>query len=99
VLVTDPKILIMDDPTSSVDVDTEFEIQQALQQLLSNRTTFIITQRVSTIRNADQIIVLQDGKIAERGNHESLMTKRGIYFNIYQTLYEAQKTRREGREE
>ncbi|UCH02422.1 MAG: ABC transporter ATP-binding protein [Candidatus Bathyarchaeota archaeon] len=98
-LVTDPKILIMDDPTSSVDVDTEFEIQQALQQLLSNRTTFIITQRVSTIRNADQIIVLQDGKIAERGNHESLMTKQGIYFNIYQTLYEAQKTRREGKEE
>ena len=95
-LVTDPKILVMDDPTSSVDVDTEFEIQQALQRLLSKRTTFIITQRVSTIRNADKIVVLEDGRIAERGDHESLMAKRGSYYNIYQTLYEAQRARGEG---
>ena len=95
-LVTDPKILIMDDPTSSVDVDTEYEIQLALQRLLSNRTTFIITQRVSTVRNADKIAVLEDGKIAEIGDHDSLMARRGIYFNIYQTLYEAQRVRGEG---
>lgn len=86
----------MDDPTSSVDVDTEYEIQLALQRLLSNRTTFIITQRVSTIRNADKIVVLEDGKIAEIGDHDSLMARRGIYFNIYQTLYEAQRVRGEG---
>lgn len=90
-LVTDPKILVMDDPTSSVDVDTEYEIQQALQELLTNRTTFIITQRVSTIRNADKIMVLQEGRIVERGDHKSLMSKQGIYYNIYQTLFEAQR--------
>lgn len=90
-LVTDPKILVMDDPTSSVDVDTEYEIQQALQELLTHRTTFIITQRVSTIRNADKIMVLQDGRIVERGDHKSLMSKQGIYYNIYQTLFEAQR--------
>jgi len=92
-LLTDPKILIMDDPTSSVDVDTEFEIQQALEELLKNRTTFIITQRVSTIRDADNIVVLNDGRVAEVGDHESLMDKRGIYYDIYQTLYEAQRVK------
>ncbi len=90
-LLMDPRILILDDSTSSVDVDTEYEIQQALSALLRNRTTFVITQRVSTIRNADRIVVLENGAIVEEGNHESLMEKRGAYYRIYQTLYEAQK--------
>jgi len=90
-LLMDPRILILDDSTSSVDVDTEYEIQQALSALLKNRTTFVITQRVSTIRNADKIVVLENGRIVEEGNHESLMDKRGAYYKIYQTLYEAQK--------
>ena len=90
-LLMNPRILILDDSTSSVDVDTEFEIQQALSALLKNRTTFVVTQRLSTIRNADKIVVLDDGQILEEGDHESLMAKKGAYYKIYETLYEAQK--------
>jgi len=90
-LLMDSRILILDDSTSSVDVDTEYEIQQALSALLKNRTTFVVTQRLSTIRNADKIVVLDDGRIVEEGDHESLMAKRGDYYRIYETLYEAQK--------
>jgi ATP-binding cassette subfamily B protein len=90
-LLMDPKILILDDSTSSVDVDTEYEIQQALNALFRNRTTFVITQRLSTIRNADKIIVLEEGRIVEEGTHKTLMEKKGAYYKIYQTLYEAQK--------
>ena len=90
-LLMNPRILILDDSTSSVDVETEYEIQQALHALLKNRTAFVITQRVSTIRNADKIIVLEKGEIVEEGVHETLMAKKGIYCQIYQTLYETQK--------
>ncbi len=90
-LLLNPKILILDDSTSSVDVDTEYEIQKALSALFKNRTTIVITQRISTIRNADKIIVMDNGEIVEEGNHETLMAKKGIYYRLYQTLYEAQK--------
>jgi ABC-type multidrug transport system fused ATPase/permease subunit len=90
-LLMNPRILILDDSTSSVDVDTEYEIQQALSALLKNRTTFVVTQRLSTIRNADKIVVLDDGQVVEEGDHESLMAKKGAYYRIYETLYEAQK--------
>jgi len=90
-LLMNPRILILDDSTSSVDVDTEYEIQQALSALLKNRTTFVITQRISTIRDADRIIVLDDGKIVEEGDHMTLMARKGAYYKIYETLYEAQK--------
>jgi len=90
-LLSNPKILILDDSTSSVDVETEYEIQRALQALLKNRTTFVITQRVSTIRSANKIVVLENGEVAEEGTHETLMAKKGAYYRIYQTLYEAQK--------
>ena len=90
-LLSEPRILILDDSTSSVDVETEYDIQQALQALLKNRTTFVITQRVSTIRNADMIVVLENGEIIEKGTHKTLLAKKGAYYKIYQTLYEAQK--------
>jgi len=90
-LLSNPQILIFDDSTSSVDVETEYEIQRALQALLKNRTTFVITQRVSTIRNANKIVILENGEVAEEGTHETLMAKKGAYYKIYQTLYEAQK--------
>jgi ABC-type multidrug transport system fused ATPase/permease subunit len=84
-LVKNPKILILDDSTSSVDTQTEYEIQQALDALLENRTTFIITQRLSSIKKADYIIVLEDGVIAEEGGHENLMEMNGIYRKLYDT--------------
>ena len=90
-LLMDPRILILDDSTSSVDVDTEYEIQQALNALFKNRTTFVITQRLSTIRNADRIVVLEDGQIVEEGTHKALMGEKRAYYRIYQTLYEAQR--------
>jgi len=90
-LLLNPRILIFDDSTSSVDVETEHEIQQALQILLKNRTTFIITQRVSTIKNASRIVVFENGRIAEEGSHEELLAKDGIYAKIYRTQFKEQE--------
>ena len=89
-LFLDPKILILDDSLSAVDVDTEYEIQKALDTLFKGRTTFIITQRISTIRNADRIFVLDDGKIIEAGTHSELFSLDGIYTRIYQTMFKTQ---------
>ncbi len=82
-LLMDPRILILDDSTSSVDLTTEFEIQHALDQLMEGRTSFVIAQRISTVLNADQILVLDQGKIVARGNHEDLMEDSPIYADIY----------------
>ncbi len=90
-ILMNPRILIMDDSTSNIDVDTEYEIQQALSALLKDRTTFVVTHRISTIRNADRIVVLENGEIVEEGTHESLMAKRGVYYKIYRSLSEEQR--------
>ncbi len=84
-LLMNPRILIMDDSTSSVDVETELLMRRALQELIKGRTTFIITHRLSIIRNADLILVLRDGEIAERGTHNELMSTDGLYREIYES--------------
>ncbi|MDO8671285.1 MAG: ABC transporter ATP-binding protein [Dehalococcoidia bacterium] len=82
-LLLDPRILILDDSTSSVDMGTEYLIQAALAELMKGRTTFVIAHRLRTIRNASQILVLDQGRIAERGSHHELLIKDGIYRRIY----------------
>ena len=82
-LLLDPKILILDDSTSSVDTQTEFQIQQALAAVMKGRTTLVIAQRLRTVRKADQILVMSDGVVAERGSHESLLEEDGLYREIY----------------
>ncbi|MHA1436355.1 MAG: ABC transporter ATP-binding protein [Promethearchaeota archaeon] len=85
-LAIKPKILILDDCFSAVDVDTEYNIQQNLKNLLKNFTTFIITQRLSTVRHADRIIVLENGEIVQIGTHKQLLEQDGIYKKLYLTL-------------
>ena len=79
----DPRILILDDSTSSVDLTTEFKIQEALDQLMKGRTSFVIAQRISTVLNADQILVLEKGEIVARGTHEELLESSELYAEIY----------------
>ncbi len=83
-VLVNPPILILDDSTSSVDVETERQIHQAMVNVMKGRTTFVIAHRLSTVREADQILVLRDGSIVEKGNHIELMAKRGIYRDIYE---------------
>ncbi|MGQ9596788.1 MAG: ABC transporter ATP-binding protein [Thermoproteota archaeon] len=86
-ILADPKILIMDDSLSFVDSKTEQEIQSAIKEVMKGRTTFIIAQRLSTIKNADRIMILDNGKIVEFGTHEELMARDGVYRRIYETQF------------
>ncbi len=83
----DPKILILDEATSNVDTRTEKEIQAAMQHIMQNRTSIVIAHRLSTIRDSDLIVVMDQGKIAESGTHESLLEKKGKYYELYMTQY------------
>ena len=82
-LLADPRILILDVATSSVDTATERIIQSALDTLMKGRTSFVIAHRLSTIIGADQIVVLDHGRIVEQGTHEALLARRGRYYNLY----------------
>lgn len=85
--MADPRILILDEATSNVDTRTEKAIQSAMQQVMQNRTSIIIAHRLSTIRDADWIVVMDRGRIVESGSHETLLEKKGRYYDLYMTQY------------
>ena len=87
--MADPKILILDEATSSVDTRTELQIQKAMDHLMQGRTSFVIAHRLSTIRDADCILCMKDGDIVEQGTHEELMEKGGFYAELYNSQFEA----------
>ena len=91
-VLADPKILILDEATSSVDTRTEMHIQSAMVALMKNRTSLMIAHRLSTIRDADVIVVIDKGKVAESGRHEELIEKKGCYYQLYQTQFAGNKT-------
>ena len=86
-ILADPRILVLDEATSSVDTRTEVQIQRALLELMKGRTSFVIAHRLSTIRNADKIVVIEDGKIVEQGHHDDLLTAGGAYARLYQSQF------------
>ena len=87
-MLRSPKILILDEATSSVDTRTELQIQKAMDALMQNRTSFVIAHRLSTIKNADLILVLKDGDIIESGNHEELLAKGCFYADLYNSQFD-----------
>ena len=92
-LLADPRIFVLDEATSSVDTVTERLIQNAIEQVMAGRTSFIIAHRLSTIRRADVILVVHDGKIVERGSHRELMAAKGAYWQLYTRQYREEQTR------
>jgi ATP-binding cassette subfamily B protein len=89
-LAFDPRILVLDEATSSIDTETELLIRDALEKLLAGRTSIIIAHRLSTVQNADRIIVLHRGRIRETGTHQELLHLKGIYWKLYQLQYKDQ---------
>ena len=87
-ILADPRVLILDEATSSVDPRTEARLQKALQALLKGRTSFVIAHRLPTIRAADCVLVIDEGQIIERGNHEELLAQRGAYWKLHQQQFE-----------
>jgi ATP-binding cassette subfamily B protein len=94
-LLLDPRILILDDATSNVDYETELRIQRALERLMAGRTSFVIAQRIATVLNADQILVMDEGEIVARGRHATLLRESPIYAEIYYSQLEGESTGRE----
>ena len=94
-ILADPRILILDEATSSVDAEAEYLIQQALEEVLKGRTSLVIAHRLSTIRNADKIIALEEGRIREVGDHQELLAKGGLYSQLYQRQLELTSNREE----
>ncbi|MGL5125707.1 MAG: ABC transporter ATP-binding protein, partial [Fusobacteriaceae bacterium] len=86
-IINDPKILILDEATSGVDTRTEKKLVNAINKIIKNRTSFIIAHRLSTIKNANKILVVKDGKVIEIGDHETLLEKKGFYYEMYSEQY------------
>jgi ATP-binding cassette subfamily B protein len=87
VILCKPSILILDEATSSIDTRTELQIQRAFQKLMEGRTSFIVAHRLSTIQNADVILVMKDGRIVEQGSHEELLERKGFYRELYMSQF------------
>ena len=87
-MIADKPMLILDEATSSVDTRTELKIQQAMDHLMENRTSFVIAHRLSTIKDADLILALRDGDVVESGTHEELLKKNGFYAELYNSQFE-----------
>jgi ATP-binding cassette subfamily B protein len=96
-LAHEPKILILDEATSSVDTETEFRVRDALARMVEGRTSLIIAHRLSTIQRADKIIVMHKGRVREMGTHQELLAQRGIYYKLYQLQYKDQEVESVGR--
>jgi ATP-binding cassette subfamily B protein len=90
-LAHNPKILILDEATSSVDTETEFRVRDALSRMIEGRTSVVIAHRLSTVQRADKIIVMHKGKVREIGSHQQLLAQRGIYYKLYQLQYKDQE--------
>ena len=89
VMLMHPPILILDEATSSIDTRTEMKVQRAFEELMRGRTSFIVAHRLSTVRNADRILVMKDGKIIESGRHEELLEQNGFYKQLYESQFAA----------
>jgi ATP-binding cassette subfamily B protein len=90
-LAHDPRVLVLDEATSSVDTETEILIREALDRLMVGRTSIVIAHRLSTIQSADRIVVMHKGRIREVGSHQELLAERGIYYRLYQLQYQEQE--------
>ena len=86
-MLLNPPMLILDEATSSIDTRTEIKIQNAFGKLMEGRTSFIVAHRLSTIQNADIILVMKDGNIIEQGNHDELLERKGFYYNLYNSQF------------
>ena len=86
--MADPPVLILDEATSSIDTRTERLIEKGMDRLMEGRTVFVIAHRLSTVRNSNAIMVLEQGKIIERGDHEDLIGQRGVYYQLYNGMFE-----------
>jgi len=93
-VLADPKILILDEATASVDTMTEAKIQAAMESVTAGRTSLMIAHRLSTVRNADMILVVRGGKIVEQGTHKELLAQKGYYHELYTRQYEDETTAR-----